>query len=186
MTRVSDPFGYFTASQVEAGEMSIYIVAPIVGVAALVGSSYTSTPYDRDFDLVGHEEEVDPDLLRAIGRQESNFRAGAVSPPNTNGTRDYGLMQINERTAVALGVQPGALIPPAPGHVVRSITLAARLLRAVRRELGERANYWTVIAAYNAGSPAILRRGIFNQPYVSSVAFHHQMYVLGSLIRKGG
>lgn len=38
---------------------------------------------------------ITADRLRTIATVESGLRADAVSPPNRNGTRDFGLMQIN-------------------------------------------------------------------------------------------
>jgi len=180
---IRDPQGSYTAS-VEDG-LSLTLLVPIAG-AALLLSDHLRTPYDDLFDRIGLEEGTGPDLLRAIARRESGFRANSVSPPNNNGTRDYGIMQINEVTARALGVDDPTTLSEGNGRVERSIRLAARFIRMLWRELGAQANLYTVVAAYNAGSPAIRDRGIFNTPYVWTVLYHHQLYTFGSLLRQKG
>src|SRR5436309_1517542 len=39
----------------------------------------------------------DATKLTAISGAESGFGANVISPPNTNGTRDYGVFQVNSR-----------------------------------------------------------------------------------------
>src|SRR5260370_8620532 len=39
---------------------------------------------------------VDRALLMALAWRESGFNAAAVGPPNANGSRDWGLMQVND------------------------------------------------------------------------------------------
>lgn len=178
----------FQATLDEAsGMVNFYSVIPLVGVAALVGTQYRDTPFDREFDEAEAREQVGGDLLRAIARHESGFNPAAISPPNKNKTRDYGLMQINEVTARRFGFAGRELVAGGTVGVDvavrRSVTIAAQLLKAVRTELGDKGNLYTMVAAYNAGSGAIKKRGIFNTAYVQSVLLHHQMYVLGSLIR---
>lgn len=40
---------------------------------------------------------VDPDIIVSIVEQESGFNPKAVSPKNSNGSRDHGLMQLNDK-----------------------------------------------------------------------------------------
>ena len=181
---IRDPAGGFEAIVGTEGTLNLTLLVGVAGAGILV-ADHIRTPYDDLFDRIGPEEGAAPDLLRALARQESGFRADVVSAPNRNGTRDYGLMQINETTARALGVDPQSLVTGA-GRVERSIRTAARLLRQLRTELGSKLNTYTLIAAYNAGAPAIRARGIFNMPYTSSVAYHWQLYTLGSLLRTSG
>jgi len=183
---IIDPLGDFSAR--EDGDGSMLYLIPAAGLALLVATEYRKTPFDAVFDEIGAEEGVGSDLLRAIARQESNLDPSAVGARNANGTRDYGLMQINSVTARKFGAEPDTLVTsrehPDPVVVKRSVRIAARLLKAVRSELGDRSNFWTMIAAYNAGSPAIKKRGIFNGAYVANVLWHHQLYSLGSLLRR--
>ena len=165
----------------EGDQAVIQFVVIGAGIAFVVGTQYRSTPFDHEFEEIGKREAVEPDLLRAIARHESGFNPSAISPKNSNGTRDYGLMQINEATAKTFGYAATALVGTT--GVRSSITIAAKLLKAVKSELGSKANIFTIIAAYNAGSGNIKQRGIFNQAYVGSVALHLQLYAMGSLTK---
>lgn len=89
---------------------------------------------------------VNADLLHAIAWRESNFNPAAVSPANTNGTRDYGLMQINQVNFQALGLSPVTALDPE-----RSVAAAARLL--VQLEPKAR-NVADLFSMYNAGQAA--------------------------------
>lgn len=158
------------------GEIALTIGAGVVA-AAFVVQDHGASPYDAAFDRIGRELLIPPLLLTAIARVESGFRADAVSPPNRNGTRDLGLMQINEATARAMGREHARLLEPD-----YSIETAARLLVALRRELGDLWSTWTWIAAYNAGSPAIRRRGVFNVAYTALVHHHLTLYQVRALL----
>ena len=155
-----------------------FAVALLLGAAAIAVSvkSYLSAPYELEFDEAGSRYNIAPNLLRAIARQESNFRPLAVNSSNANGTRDIGLMQINEKTAAALDVDPKSLLDPKT-----SIETAARLINRLKQELGDKYSYSNVIASYNVGSPTVRRSGIVNPVYVGSVTFHHSMYDLARI-----
>jgi soluble lytic murein transglycosylase-like protein len=146
-----------------------------VGLAVTV-ADHLSTPFDAIFDAAASLRGVDSNLLRALARVESGMRASAKSPPNANGTRDYGLMQINEKTAHGYGVEdPTQLISnPAAG-----VDVAARLLADYRKRLGERYSVHALISSYNQGVNGFLARGIWNETYVARVSFHHTLYSLG-------
>lgn len=157
----------------DKGTLTLMLVAAAVGASYIV-ANHLSTPFDDLFDAAGKKHNIDPNLLRAIARRESNFNPKAVSPANRNGTRDYGLMQLNEVTLKALGKSTADALSPSV-----AIDTAAVLLGQLRRELGDRLSPHTLVAAYNAGAPAIKRRGIFNLPYVESVMTHWQLYAIG-------
>lgn len=59
---------------------------------------------------------------------ENAFDAAAVSPPNHDGSRDYGLMQINEGNFPSLGITADQALDPCV-----SIAAAARLLENFSR-----------------------------------------------------
>lgn len=157
----------------------VLTIAIAAVAAAAVTKTYQRTPYDAEFERLGTAYNVPPDLLRAIGRKESGFNARAINDRNDPGEgRDLGVMQVNERTARALQRDPARLFEP--GY---NIETAAILLRALRRELGDQFTTHTWIAAYNAGSPAIRRRGIFNSAYTGEVLLHLQFYQLAGLLK---
>ncbi len=85
----------------------------------------------------GRQYDVDPDLLHATAVHESGDdptlrglqeNPNAIGRPNTNGTRDYGLMQINESNFATLGLDATSAMDP-----VRSVDAAARLLSGTKR-----------------------------------------------------
>lgn len=162
------------------GKSGDVFVVGLWGSAIAIGSAvanHITTPFDELYEKHGKTFDVPKNLLRAIGRVESNHDPTAIGPPNTNGTRDFGLMQINSRTARDLGIaQPSDLLAPD-----LNVHTAARLLSLMRTELGDRFSPFTWVASYNAGTPAIKRRGIFNQSYASRVMWHWQLYELGGL-----
>lgn len=104
-------------------------------------------------------------LLRAIATAESGLNPSAVFRGNDPGEGDdIGLFQVNERTGARLGYSRDQLLIPE-----LNAEAAARLLVSLKRELGASYTFDAWIAAYNAGAPAIRKRGIFNSAYVARV-----------------
>jgi type IV secretion system protein VirB1 len=84
---------------------------------------------------------LDPTTIAGIAQHESGFDPLRISAPNANGSRDYGLMQINERNFRWLGLTGETALDPC-----QSIAAAAHLLTSFSR--------------YNTGSPTTgLRNG---------------------------
>ena len=77
---------------------------------------------------------LDPAMITGIAKAESRLNPSAVHV-NANGSRDVGLMQINERNFEWLGVTPQTALDPC-----QSIHAAGQLLQSYSR--------------YNTGSPA--------------------------------
>ncbi len=143
----------------------------VTGNAKQIGDGLASSGFDAHFQRVGKAFSIDWRLLKAIAKHESGLNPNAIGRPNKNGTVDYGLMQINDRTAKTYGVATSALMNPEV-----SITIAARLLQSIKKELGAVFDLRHWIAAYNAGSPAIKSRGIFNTAYVDDVLRHYKSF----------
>ena len=76
---------------------------------------------------------LDPAMITGIARHESGLNPSTVRV-NANGSRDVGLMQINERNFEWLGLTPQTALDPC-----QSIRAAAQLLQSYSR--------------YNTGSP---------------------------------
>lgn len=158
--------------------LTVSLMAGAAGLAYLLASgTYTKTAFDRLFEDAGRDKQIEPDMLRAIAQAESSMNPNAVAQ-NPGGAPDFGLMQINGRTADRYGIARDTLLDPAV-----SVATAARLLADIRKELGGKFSPFTWIAAYNAGAPAILRRGVFNVTYVSRVMFHWQMFAIARGLR---
>lgn len=148
------------------------------GAAAVLTMDHGRTPFDEAFAAAAAATGLPAPLLKAHARVESGFKS-VRSKPNANGTADLGVMQINEATARALQLDPARLVAE-PAYC---ITAAARLMVSIGRELGAQADVFHRIAAYNAGSPAIKRRGIFNVGYVSAVYWHFLLYTLAQPLK---
>lgn len=88
---------------------------------------------------------IDPNVLVGVARTESGFRTDAVNR-NKNGTRDVGLMQINERNFGWLGLTEATALDPC-----QSLRAARDLFQSYSR--------------YNTGSPT---RG-FDNGYVQRI-----------------
>jgi len=153
--------------------MHFLLLGAAAGLAFAV-RNHLATPYDPLFDEMGARYHVPPNLLRAIARVESGFRPDAVSPENINGTKDYGLMQLNTATLRRVGLSiADAMVPR------RNVDAAARLLQSIRGELGERFSSFTWPMAYNVGSD--LHPAIAGEDYARRVLWHWQLYDLGRM-----
>lgn len=149
----------------------IYALAGAAAYAATV-AGFQTTPYDDLFDAAAKKHGVPSNLLRAIARKESGFR-NVSSPPNANGTRDHGIMQVNERTAAHYGVTVDALMSPAV-----CVDVAARLLSDIRRELMKRGTFspFNLCVAYNVGGD--LSPYSIGEAYAGVVVLHWLRYDL--------
>ena len=134
---------------------------------------YSATPFDPIFARYGARFDIPLPLLQAIARHESRLDPSAKGELNRNRTRDWGLMQVNDGQAAVMGYDVARLLEPE-----YNVALAAQLLARIRGELGDRFGTLEWIAAYNAGSPAIKARGVFNISYVSSVLYHLAAYTI--------
>lgn len=149
----------------------------IIGAAVAAtwaAGKYLRSPFDAEFKAAAARHNVPFHLLRAIGYTESAFKERAIGPVNPNGTRDYGVMQINNRTAQHYGVPLSSLLVPSI-----NIDLAGRYMADTRRELGATWTESRWVSAYNAGSPTVLRSGIVNGDYVVRVLFNKTLFEFG-------
>ena len=91
---------------------------------------------------------VSPRLLQAISQGESNFNPVAVNQ-NTNGSYDFGLMQINsswEPTLRRMGIAWESLADPCTNVMVGAWVLA----HCVRKY----GNTWSAVGCYNSRTPS--------------------------------
>jgi soluble lytic murein transglycosylase-like protein len=108
------------------------------------GAPGANTPYAAEIDAAAAKYNVDPALLRALIRQESNFNAKATSPAGARG-----LTQLMPGTAAALGVDPSV-----PAQAIEG---GAKYLRQQLDKFGN--DPAKALAAYNAGPGAVQRYG---------------------------
>lgn len=127
-------------------EVDVGVGRLVIGAAILAQVTRASAPwaYRGLFQRLAQQYGLDENLLHALAWQESGLNPTAVSAPNSNGTRDYGLLQINERNFASLGLTAVSALDPE-----RNADAAARLLADLHRR---GLSFFEVISAYNAGA----------------------------------
>lgn len=129
-------------SPLESGLATRPTVAPTTGGAT--GGASLSGPFADLFTSVARRHGVDPALLSAVAKTESNYDTRAVS-----GAGARGLMQLMPGTARDLGVD--AFNP------AQAVDGAARLLSRYLRDYDGRVDL--ALAAYNAGPGNVRKYG---------------------------
>lgn len=100
------------------------------------------------FEEAGNRYGISPHLLYAISKGESSFNPQAINR-NTNGTYDYGLMQINsswEPTLRKLGIPWDNLAEPCT-----NVMVGAWVLSQCIRDYGYT---WSAVGCYNSRTPS--------------------------------
>ena len=111
-----------------------------------VGSSNPASAFC--FEEAGNRYGISPNLLYAISKGESSFNPIAINY-NTNGSYDYGLMQINsswEPTLRKLGIPWGTLADPCT-----NVMVGAWVLSQCIRDYGYT---WPAVGCYNSRTPS--------------------------------
>jgi len=109
------------------------------------GRAVTSAEIDRMIDTAARRHDVDPNLVKAIIKVESNFNPRAVSRAGA-----MGLMQLMPQTARELKVKN-------PFDPEQNVDAGVRHLRGLLDDFG--GNVPLSLAAYNAGAGAVTRNG---------------------------
>lgn len=115
------------------------------------------TDYDQDIMTVSERHDVDPYLVKAVIKAESNFDPNAVSPKNAQG-----IMQLIPETASDYGVEnPFDARENMDGGV---------------EHLSDLLNYFDgdlrlSLAAYNAGKGAVVKHGFTIPPYPETTEY---------------
>ncbi len=97
------------------------------------------------FDEAGNQYSINPLILRAIAKVESNFNPRAINW-NSNGSYDFGLMQINSSWAPALGKERWNSL----GDTCTNIKTGAMILANCMKKYGYT---WEAIGCYNSQTP---------------------------------
>lgn len=97
------------------------------------------------FDEAGVMYGINPIILRAIAKVESNFNPRAVNR-NRNGTYDFGVMQINSSWAYNLGMEHWMTL----GDACSNIKTGAMILSGCMKKYGYT---WEAIGCYNSQTP---------------------------------
>lgn len=119
-------------------------------------SSYQMASIDKHINEYSFKYGLDPDLIRAVIKVESNYNPKAVSPKGA-----IGLMQLMPSTAKLMGVKD-------PYNIEENIYGGCKYLKFLLEEFS--GDLKLALAAYNAGKEKVLQyRGI--PPYEETVKY---------------
>ena len=157
-------------SQVTKQMYDLFFFAP--GAAPVYDYSYSSTPQDivTHIHHAARQHRLDPMLIKAVIKTESNFNPNALSPKGAQG-----LMQLMPGTARDLKVRD-------PFDVRQNIFGGAKYLRQMLDLFN--GDVELCLAAYNAGPNRVAPAGIIpnipeTQAYVGKVLRHYKAYSNG-------
>lgn len=137
---------------------------------ALSGFSSQANAFYACFQQAADRYSVPIELLYAIAKVESNFNPQAINR-NTNGTTDYGLMQINSRWFPQLERDFGISKERVINDSCTNVYIGAWILAHNFRTKGR---IWDSVGAYNAGFSSNTRGTRAN--YVSKVKYYYDYY----------
>ncbi len=126
-----------------------------------------SSNFEKIFQEVAQRFNLDPDLLKAMAKVESNFNPRAISPKGA-----MGVMQLIPSTAQLVGVDN-------PFDPIENIWGGAKYLRML---LDEFKDLKLSLAAYNAGPDTVRRFGGI-PPYTETVNYVRNVLYYYDLLR---
>jgi soluble lytic murein transglycosylase-like protein len=119
----------------------------LIGLMVLAGSmETTASAGDFCFAEAGEIYNISPELLWGIAKHESGLNPYAINR-NSNGTYDYGVMQINSSWAKTLGIERWAKL----SDPCINIKTGAWILRQCINDYGYG---WKAVGCYNSKIPA--------------------------------
>ena len=123
-----------------------YLYMPLDQAPAQFWQMAFPLPYRESIDAHSHEQSVDPFLVAALIRQESEFNVAVISHANA-----YGLMQLLPATGKDLAHRSGIRSFNASQLLTsdRNIQLGTQYVRSLLNSFGGQEEY--VLASYNAG-----------------------------------
>jgi hypothetical protein len=114
-------------------------------LAATLFLALVTNAHSFCFEEAGAQYGINPQILRAIAKVESNFNPNAINK-NSNGTFDVGLMQINSSWAATLGKERWKTL----GDACSNTKTGAWILSMCMNKYGYT---WKAIGCYNSQTP---------------------------------
>lgn len=111
-------------------------------IIALAITLNATNAYDNLFIKYGNEYNIPAVLLKAIAKAESGLNPNIISKPNKNGSKDYGLMQINSIHLNKNGLTEENILDPET-----NIKTGAKILRYCMNKHNELT--WQSLNCYN-------------------------------------
>lgn len=127
------------------------LIIPEDGGTRFIFSDEFTTDYDKDIADLSEKHGVDPYLVKAVIKAESNFDPSAVSPKNAQG-----IMQLIPETASDYGVADPF---DAKDNMEGGVEYLKDLLDYFDGDMS------LSLAAYNAGKGAVIKHGFTIPPY---------------------
>lgn len=121
------------------------------------------------WEQAGARYGIEPELLQAIAMVESNLNPHALNK-NSDGSIDYGLMQINSFHLPELAkfnIRPTDLM----ANTCLNVITGAWILAANIRQFGYG---WQAVGAYNVGTANTPERHALRQKYIRKVFPHYR------------
>jgi hypothetical protein len=155
----------------------------VLCLAATLFLALGTDAYSFCFEEAGAQYGINPQILRAIAKVESNFNPRAVNK-NSNGTFDFGLMQINSSWAATLGKERWNSL----GDACSNTKTGAWILSMCMNKYGYT---WKAIGCYNSQTPGKrdkYSKMVFDQiqkvkPLAQEAAYSPMKGKLESLVR---
>lgn len=139
--------------------LTLWIVLPPTFIVVVLSALYlflAPKKYSKQVSAMAAEYCLDEDLVFAVIRAESNFRADAVSSSGA-----IGLMQLLPSTAAFMAISAGEEETVDLFDAERNIELGCRYLSYLSKKFEDQD---TLLAAYNAGE-GIVRRWLSDPRY---------------------
>lgn len=133
---------------------TLFILLVLFPIAAFADNKQSTV--DQCFQMASQKYKIDKSILVAIASVESNLNPRAINQ-NTNGSYDYGIMQINDQWLPKLasyGIGRHNIYEPCVNIHVGAYILASNF--------ASNGINWQSIAMYNVGRPkshALIERG---------------------------